>query len=45
VVDFSTDEEEIQEESLVRSPPPRCSLSKKGRGSGRIEGEGSSRPS
>jgi hypothetical protein len=45
VVDFNNDEEEIQGESLVPSPPPRRSLSKKGRGSGRIEGEGPSMPS
>jgi hypothetical protein len=45
VVEFSSDEEEIQEESPVPFPPPRCSLSKRGRGSWRIKGEGPSMPS
>jgi hypothetical protein len=45
VVEFSSDSDKIQEESPVPSPPPRRSLSKIGRGSGRMEGEGSSMPS
>jgi hypothetical protein len=45
VVEFSSDSDEIQEESLVPSPLPRRSLSKRGRGSGQMEGEGSSMPS
>jgi hypothetical protein len=45
VIEFSSDSDEIQEESAVPSPPPRRSLSKRGRGSGRMEGEGSSMPS
>jgi hypothetical protein len=45
VIEFSSDSDEIQEESLVPSPPPRRSLSKRGRDSGRMEGEGSSMPS
>jgi hypothetical protein len=45
VIEFSSDSDEIQEESLVPSPPPRRSLSKRGRGSGRMEGEGSLMPS
>jgi hypothetical protein len=46
VIDFSNSsyEHEIQEESSVPSPPPRRSLSKRGRGFGRIEEEGPSRP-
>jgi hypothetical protein len=43
VVEFSSNSDEIQEESLIPSPPPRRSLSKRGRGSGRVEG--SSMPS
>jgi hypothetical protein len=38
VVEFSSDSNKIQEESLIPSPPPRHSLSKRGRGSGRVEG-------
>jgi hypothetical protein len=34
VIEFSSDSDEIQEESPVPSPPPRRSLSKRGRGSG-----------
>jgi hypothetical protein len=45
VIEFSSDSDEIQEESPVPSPPPRRSLSKRGRGSGRMDGEGSSMPS
>ncbi|PWZ29137.1 hypothetical protein Zm00014a_020535 [Zea mays] len=45
VVEFSSDSDEIQEESPVPSPLPRRSLSKRGRGSGRLEGEGPSMPS
>jgi hypothetical protein len=45
VVEFSSDSDEIQEESHVPSPPSRRSLSKRGRGSGRLEGEGPSMPS
>jgi hypothetical protein len=45
VIEFSSDSDEIQEESLVPSPPPRRSLSKRGRDSDRMEGEGSSMPS
>jgi hypothetical protein len=45
VVEFSSDSDEIQEESLAPSPLPRCSLSKRGRDSSQIEGEGSSMPS
>jgi hypothetical protein len=45
VVEFSSNSDEIQEESPVPSPPPRRSLSKTERGSGRMEGEGSSMPS
>jgi hypothetical protein len=45
VVEFSSDSDEIQEESLVPSPPPRRSLSKRGRDSGRMKGEVSSMPS
>uniref|UniRef100_A0A804QCT4 Uncharacterized protein n=1 Tax=Zea mays TaxID=4577 RepID=A0A804QCT4_MAIZE len=45
VVEFSSDSDEIQEESPVPYPPPRRSLSKRGRGSGRKDGEGSSMPS
>jgi hypothetical protein len=45
VIEFSSDSDEIQEESPVPSPPPHRSLSKRGRGSGRMEGEGSSKPS
>jgi hypothetical protein len=45
VIEFSSDSNEIQEESPVPSPLPRRSLSKRGRGSGRMEGEGSSMPS
>jgi hypothetical protein len=45
VVEFSSDSDEIQEESPVPSPPPRRSLSKRGQGSGRLEGEGPSMPS
>jgi hypothetical protein len=45
VIEFSSDSDEIQEESPVPSPPPRRSLSKRGRGSGRKDGEGSSMPS
>jgi hypothetical protein len=45
VMEFSSNEDEIQEESLDPSPLPRRSLSKRGRGSKRIEGEGPSMPS
>jgi hypothetical protein len=45
VVEFSSDSDEIQDESPVPSPLPRRSLSKRGRGSGRLEGEGPSMPS
>jgi hypothetical protein len=45
VVEFSSDSDEIQEESLVPSPPPHRSLSKRGHDSGQMEGEGSSMPS
>jgi hypothetical protein len=45
MIEFSSDSDEIQEESPVPSPLPRCPLSKRGRGSGRMEGEGSSMPS
>jgi hypothetical protein len=46
VIDFSSSgQDEIQEESPAPSPLPRRSLSKRGRGSGRIEEEGPSRPS
>jgi hypothetical protein len=45
VIEFSSDSDEIQEESPVPSPLPRHSLSKRGCGSGRMEGEGSSMPS
>jgi hypothetical protein len=45
VIEFSSDSDEIQEESPVPSPPPRRSLSKRGRSSGRMDGEGSSMPS
>jgi hypothetical protein len=42
MVEFNSDSNEIQEESPISSPPPRRSLSKRGRGSGRVEGEGPS---
>jgi hypothetical protein len=45
VIEFSSDSDEIQEESSVPSPPPCRSLSKRGRGSSRMDGEGSSMPS
>jgi hypothetical protein len=45
VIEFSSDSDEIQEESSVPSPPPRRSLFKRGRSSGRMDGEGSSMPS
>jgi hypothetical protein len=45
VVGFSSDSDKIQEEFLIPSPLPRRSLSKRGRGSERVEGEGSSMPS
>jgi hypothetical protein len=45
VIEFNSDSDEIQEESLVPSPSPRRFLSKRGCGSGRMEGEGSSMPS
>jgi hypothetical protein len=45
VIEFSSDSDEIQEESPVLSPLPRRSLSKRGRDSDRMEGEGSSMPS
>jgi hypothetical protein len=45
MVEFISDSDEIQEESPIPSPPPRGSLSKKNRGFGRVEGEGSSMPS
>jgi hypothetical protein len=45
VVEFNSDSDEIQEESHVPSPPPHRSLSKRGPGSGRLEGEGPSMPS
>jgi hypothetical protein len=45
VVEFSSDSDEIQEESPVPSPPPRRPLSKRGCDSGRMEGEASSMPS
>jgi hypothetical protein len=45
VVEFSSDSDEIQEESPIPSPPPRRSPSKRDRGSGRVKGEGSSMPS
>jgi hypothetical protein len=45
VIEFSSDSDEIQEESPIPSPLPRRSLSKRGRSSGRMEGEGSSMPS
>jgi hypothetical protein len=40
VIEFSSDSDEIQEESPVPSPPPHRSLSKRGRGSGRMDGVG-----
>jgi hypothetical protein len=45
VIEFSSDSDKIQEESFIPSPPPCRSLSKRGRGSGRMDGEGSSMPS
>jgi hypothetical protein len=45
MVEFSSDSNKIQEKSHILSPPPHRSLSKRGRGSGRVEGEGSSMPS
>jgi hypothetical protein len=45
VVEFSSASDEIQEEAPIPSPPPRRSLSKRGRGFGRLEGEGPSMPS
>jgi hypothetical protein len=45
MIEFSSDSDEIQEESPVPSPPPRRSLSKRGRSSSRMDGEGSSMPS
>jgi hypothetical protein len=45
VVEFSSDSDEIQEESSIPSLPPRRSLSKRGRGSGWMEGEGPLMPS
>jgi hypothetical protein len=45
MVELSSDEDEIQEESPIHSPPPLHSLSKSGHGTGRIEGEGPSMPS
>jgi hypothetical protein len=45
MVEISSDEDEIQEESLIHSPLPGHSLSKRGHGTGRIEGEGPSMPS
>jgi hypothetical protein len=45
VVEFSSDSDEIQEESSVPFSSPRHSLSKRGRGCSRLEGEGPSMPS
>ncbi|PWZ57396.1 hypothetical protein Zm00014a_022547 [Zea mays] len=45
VMEFSNDSNEIHEEYPILSPPPRRSLFKRGRGSGQVEGEGSSMPS